>query len=85
MEILRNQGANICYSDPHVPIFPKMRAHSFDMTSIGLTEEKIAATDCVLVATDHDCFDYKLVAENADLIVDTRGVYSNSQPNVIKA
>ena len=43
MELLRNKGANVHYSDPHVPVFPQMREHCFDLTSVELTEENISS------------------------------------------
>jgi UDP-N-acetyl-D-glucosamine dehydrogenase len=39
----------------------------------------------VLLATDHQAFDYELVRKHARLIVDTRGVYLEPAPNVVKA
>lgn len=75
MELLRNWGANINYSDPHVPVFPKMREHDFELSSLSLTPETIAAQDAVLLLTDHSAFDYEMIAQNAKLLVDTRGVY----------
>ena len=85
MEILRDKGADIAYSDPHVPIFPKMRNHHFDLKSVTLTSESILSYDVVLLATNHKAFDYKLIQDNAKLIVDTRGVYLAPLPNVVKA
>ncbi|MCW5603846.1 MAG: nucleotide sugar dehydrogenase [Burkholderiales bacterium] len=85
MELLRDKGAQIAYSDPHVPVFPKMREHRFDLKSIALTPETIAGFDCVIVATNHDAFDYALIRQHAGLIVDTRGVYLDPAPNVVKA
>lgn len=85
MELLREKGAVISYSDPHVPVFPKMRKHSFDMSSEELTPESIASYDCVIVATNHDAFDYALIKQYARLIVDTRGVYLQPAENVVKA
>jgi len=85
MEILRAKGADITYCDPHVPVFPKMREHRFDLKSIALTPETLASCDCVVLATNHDAFDYALVKTHARLIVDTRGVYLDSAPNIIKA
>jgi UDP-N-acetyl-D-glucosamine dehydrogenase len=85
MEILRDKGADIAYSDPHVPIFPKMRNHRFNLKSIPLTPESILSYDVVLLATNHKAFDYKLIQENAKLIVDTRGVYLTPLPNVVRA
>lgn len=85
MELLRAKGAIVSYSDPHVPRFPKMREHYFDLKSVRLTAESIAAFDLVLLATNHSAFDYDLIQANAKLIVDTRGVYLQPSPNVVKA
>ena len=85
MELLRGRGASLSYSDPHVPKFPKMRAHAFDLESVPLTAELLASQDCVIVATDHDAFDYGLIAAHAPLIVDTRGRYPARRGNIVKA
>lgn len=85
MERLRALGADVSYSDPHVPQFPKMREHHFDLASVSLTSESLARFDCVVLATDHDRFDYTLVQAHAQLIVDSRGKYLNALPNVVKA
>lgn len=85
MELLQNKGADISYSDPHVPVFPKMREHHFDLCSAPLTLEALASYDCVVVATDHAAFDYDMIQQHAKLIVDTRGVYLKPAANVIKA
>jgi len=39
----------------------------------------------VLVATDHDRFDWKIVKEYANLIVDTRGIYEPDGKKVFRA
>jgi UDP-N-acetyl-D-glucosamine dehydrogenase len=85
MERLTRRGARIEYSDPHVPAFPRMREHYFDLKSVPLTAERIASYDVVLVATNHDAFDYDLIARHARLIVDTRGVYLEPGANIVKA
>jgi UDP-N-acetyl-D-glucosamine dehydrogenase len=85
MELLREKGALIDYSDPHVLAFPKMREHRFDLKSVELTPESIASYDCILLATNHDKFDYDMLAKHAKLIVDTRGVYLKPAENVVKA
>jgi UDP-N-acetyl-D-glucosamine dehydrogenase len=85
MEKLRDYGAEIEYSDPHVPVFPKMREHQFDLVSITLNDEIIAQYDCVLLATDHDKFDYDQIKKSAKLIVDTRGRYRQIAQQIIKA
>lgn len=86
MEILQHKGAAIAYSDPHVAVFPKMRDHTwFDLKSTPLTPETIASFDCLVLTTNHRAFDYALIQKHAALIVDTRGVYLDPLPNVVKA
>jgi UDP-N-acetyl-D-glucosamine dehydrogenase len=85
MELLTAKGALVEYSDPHVPVFKKMRRYSFQLTSVRLTAESLAGYDLVLLATDHDRFDYDLIEAHAQLVVDTRGRYARPLPNVVKA
>ena len=75
MERLRDWGADVHYSDPNVPIFPKMREHSFDLTSVDLSPEVVAGYDAVILLTDHRGVDYEMVRQNAQLLVDTRGKF----------
>jgi UDP-N-acetyl-D-glucosamine dehydrogenase len=85
MELLAEKGAVLSYSDPHVPSFPRMRKHFFEMKSIPLTAETLGGFDCVVLATDHDQFDYRLIKSSSKLIVDTRGKYLEPAENVVKA
>jgi len=85
MEILRAKGALVAYSDPHVPAFPKMREHHFDLKSVALTPQSVASFDCIVLATNHDAFDYAMIKQHARLIIDTRGVYLEPAVNVVKA
>jgi len=85
MEMLQHKGAVIAYCDPWVPTFPKMRRYKFDLVSVTLTPESLAAYDLVLIATNHDLFDYALVKQHSKLIVDTRGVYQESAPHIVRA
>ncbi|UVF18367.1 nucleotide sugar dehydrogenase [Microvirga terrae] len=85
MTLLQAKGAEVAYSDPHVPTFPKMRRYSFDLKSVELTPDTLASYDLVLLATDHDKFDYETIEKNAKLIVDTRGRYLGARRNVVKA
>lgn len=85
MELLQAKGAHIDYADPWVPVFPKMREHHFDLSSVDLTPDSIASYDAVLLATNHDVFDYDMIQQHARLIVDTRGVYLKPLANVVKA
>lgn len=85
MEKLRDLGADVSYSDPHVSVFPQMRRHKFDLESVPLDHDAIAGYDCVLLATDHDKFDYELIKSAAKLIIDSRGRYQIPAGNIIKA
>lgn len=84
MELLREWGANVAYSDPNVPVFPDMREHDFDLSSVELTPESIASYDAVILLTDHSDFDYAMIRKYAALLVDTRGKYRDD-PDVIRA
>ncbi|MDA6067149.1 nucleotide sugar dehydrogenase [Idiomarina abyssalis] len=85
MELLRDKGAEVAYSDPHVPKFPKMREHSFDLASTELTADNLRSFDAVILATNHDKFDYDAIYEHARLIIDSRGQYRGVNGKVIKA
>lgn len=86
MDRLHKLGADIAYSDPHVAVFPHIPGHHcFNLSSTPITAETLAGFDCVVLTTDHDKFDYPLIAEHAKLIVDTRGRFRNGSPKVVKA
>ncbi len=85
MELLREREAIVHYSDPYVLKFPKIRKTHFELESVVLTGAVLASYDCVLLATNHDKFDYKLIEQNAQLIVDTRGVYLKPSDKIVKA
>lgn len=85
MELLEAKGSLVAYSDPHVPVFPKMREHHFNLSSEPLTAETLACFDAVVLATDHDKFDYELIRQHARLIVDSRGKYRTPEVHIIKA
>jgi len=53
--------------------------------SISLDAKAIQNYDVLVLATDHDKFDYVSIQKNAKLIIDTRGVYTESYNNVVKA
>lgn len=72
LELLQAKGAVISYNDPHVPSLPPMRHHSLRMDSQPLSPEFLAEQDCVLIVTDHSAYDWDLVVENTNLVVDTR-------------
>jgi UDP-N-acetyl-D-glucosamine dehydrogenase len=84
---LLQRGAEVGYHDPLIPDAPAMRSWEElpRFHSHPLTREVLAEQDAVILVTDHSSVDYDLVLEHADCIVDTRGVYQGSHPNVVKA
>lgn len=85
MELIEAKGGIVAYSDPHVLTFPEMREHHFKLNSETLTAENLASFDAVVLATDHDKFDYEQIRQHARLIVDSRGKYRAPAPHIIKA
>ena len=82
---LRSLGASVDYSDPHVPSIPRMRRYRFDMESTDLSADTLAQYDCVILATDHDAFDYDSIDQHARLIVDTRGKFQAEENRIVRA
>jgi len=72
IELLQYRGAKVDYNDPHVPKTHKMREHDLKMTSKKLTARMLASYDVVLISTNHSCYDYPFIVDNAQLVVDTR-------------
>lgn len=85
LDKLKKLGADVCFFDPYVPSFPKMRDYDYKMNSTDLTPENLKDIDCVLISTDHDDVDYIELQKNAQLIIDTRGVYKKVYKNVVRA
>jgi UDP-N-acetyl-D-glucosamine dehydrogenase len=77
VELLEARGGIIGYHDPWIPEIRPTRDHPklTGRRSLDLTPEVLASHDAVLVVTDHDSVDYKLVADHARLVVDTRNVF----------
>ena len=78
IEIFIEKGAEVDYSDPYISTLPKTRKYDFDMTSIELSPNTINKYDLVVLSTDHTDFDYKMIIENAKIILDTRNVFEKN-------
>jgi UDP-N-acetyl-D-glucosamine dehydrogenase len=82
---LMEKGALVYYSDPYIPTIPLMRKYNISLNSIALDIETISQMDCVVIATDHDIFDYEMLYKASNLIIDTRGRYRGSDNNIVRA
>ncbi len=88
IEMLLNREVRVDYSDPYVPKIPKLRRYDLDMDSVPLNEDTLKGYDCALIVTDHSDFDYRLIYDNSNLIVDTRNAMAeigDTQNKVVKA
>jgi len=70
IKLLGQRGASLSYNDPYVMSI--IIAES-TLTSVDLTDEILSLADCVVIATDHSCYDYKHIVTIARLVFDTRG------------
>jgi UDP-N-acetyl-D-glucosamine dehydrogenase len=66
VELLRDEGAEVSYHDPHVPELP---AHGLASQEL---DGSLANADCVAIVTAHSGIDYERLAERAGLVVDFR-------------
>lgn len=80
IELIEQRGAHVDYHDPHVPVIPRTREHAAlaGRRSIGIEAGAVANYDALLIATDHDAVDYKALAAEAKLVVDTRNACARS-------
>ena len=66
IELLRDEGAEISYHDPHVAELPEHGLTSADL------DGSVGEADCVAIVTAHSGIDYAELAEKAQLVVDFR-------------
>ena len=57
------------YHDPYVPL---LVADGSELKSIDLSPEKLQASDCVVIVTDHSSIDYEQLRTHVLRVVDTR-------------
>jgi UDP-N-acetyl-D-glucosamine dehydrogenase len=90
IELIEARGGKTEFHDPHVAEIPRTREHGklAGRKSVPLDLATVGAFDAVLISTDHDAVDYRLLAEHAKLIVDTRNAMAKRgfvAPHIIKA
>ena len=82
IELLQKQGAEVSYNDPYIPMVGKGRKYDLQMTSSPM--QNLGQYDCVLIVTDHSCYDYAKIVAESQLVVDTRNATRGIQdPNLI--
>ncbi len=69
LQLLSGKGARLSYCDPYVPVLDQ---HGIRMKAEKFSAATLRKADCVVVVTDHAAFDYRLVARESKVVVDTR-------------
>jgi UDP-N-acetyl-D-glucosamine dehydrogenase len=72
MDKLLKRGCELDYQDSHVAEILPTREHAALAGHRSVSLDHIADYEAILIATDHDSVDYKALAKDAQLIVDTR-------------
>jgi UDP-N-acetyl-D-glucosamine dehydrogenase len=78
MRLLAAKGAEIRYSDPHIP---EIAFDDRQLKSVDLTDDALASADAVVIITQHDAVDYDRVVAKAGRIYDTRNATRNVTAN----
>ncbi len=82
IQLLSEKGADVSYNDSYIP---KVQISEITLASVELTDERLSSADCVVIATDHSCYDYKKIVDKASLVFDTRGATRKlSSNNIIR-
>ena len=77
IHLLAEKGAEVSYHDPHVPAF---HHEGMEMASVSDLNAALAASDCVVIVTDHAEYDWDDIAARAALTVDTRALAPARRP-----
>lgn len=71
IRLLQERGAKVSYNDPYIP---RIGLAQDNLTSVDLAEEELSSVDCVVIATNHSCYDVEQLASSSKLLFDVRGV-----------
>jgi UDP-N-acetyl-D-glucosamine dehydrogenase len=69
IHLLLAKGADVSFSDPHVA---EIRVGETRLVATPLTDDTLGQSDCVVIITDHNGFDWNQVVSHSRTIVDTR-------------
>lgn len=67
--LLKQKGALVSYHDPYIPAF---QHDDWGIASVPDLPAALAAADCVVIVTNHSCYDAATILAQARLIIDTR-------------
>ena len=83
--LLQKKGAQVEYHDPYIPT---LKTHDdVKMQSVPDLMEAVKKADCVVIITNHKCYDYKAILDSAKFIYDSRnalGKMGKQSPKVVR-
>jgi len=85
MSIFSDYGAEVDYHDPFVPSIRLTRHYPSFAGKCSVPIANAPQYDAVVICTNHDAIDWESLKSNAKLIIDTRGVYRDSNANIVPA
>jgi UDP-N-acetyl-D-glucosamine dehydrogenase len=77
IERLREEGAEVAYCDPYIPVARPGREHDLGLASVPCTAEEFARHDVLVVSTAHTDFRDASLYHGARLVVDTRNLMAS--------
>lgn len=82
IQLLQEKGARVSYNDPYIP---NIQLSDGSLSSVDLAEKKLSSADCVVIATNHSCYNLEQIVAQAKLVFDTRGVTRGlKQKNIVR-
>ncbi len=84
IRLLQKRGAKISYHDPHVADYATKKG-DIALQSIPLDLPTIKEQDAIAIITDHSDINYELIANNANLVFDTKNALAGfTGPHIIR-
>lgn len=83
IDTLRRKGASVTYHDPHVS---KLEVNGVPLRSAAWDHIDLRAWDVIVILAAHDGYDWKRIAEEGALVIDTRNATAGIGPasNVVR-
>lgn len=81
--LLQQSGSAVNYHDPYIP---ELHTDDLDLASVPDLMKEVAESDCVVIITNHNQYDYKAIYEEAQSVMDARnalGKIAGDDPKVI--
>jgi UDP-N-acetyl-D-glucosamine dehydrogenase len=84
IHMLRDQGAKLEYHDSFIA---EICHEDISMKSVPDLMAAVRSADCVVIVTNHSCYDYNKILDATAMIIDTRnalGIDSRNNPKVVR-